>query len=127
MHQKETSDEKIHFILLRKAVFAWTKNKKNNDLDETWKSFQKRGLDFLKKCRNSKHKKFLVITSAGVISMIISQILKLPSIQFVNFHMELYNTSVSKLIFYEYGECLQLFNSLPHIEKLNNSKLITHV
>ena len=100
---EELYDKKEHFILLRNAVNAWSEKKLESDLNETWADFQKRGSDILNQLIQPPFKRTLVISSGGTISMIIAQILELPSSQFVNIHMQIYNTGFSRVRFNEYG------------------------
>ena len=125
--KEEKFDEKIHFILLKKAITAWSKNKIKLAKADTWVNFQKRGLDVLNNVSKFNNKRTLVISSAGTISMIIAQILELPERQFVNFHLQLYNTGFSKVIFDKNGAYLSLFNSVAHLENIGDPKIITHV
>ncbi len=123
----ELYDKKEHFILLRSAVKAWSEKKLDSDLIESWSDFQKRGSDILNELIKSQFKRTLVISSGGTISMIIAKILELPSSQFVNFHMQIFNTGFSKVKFNEYGISLTLFNSVAHLESFKEPKFITHV
>ena len=123
----ELYDKKEHFILLRSAVKAWSEKKLDSDLIESWSDFQKRGSDILNELIKSQFKRTLVISSGGTISMIIAKILELPSSQFVNFHMQTFNTGFSKVKFNEYGISLTLFNSVAHLESFKEPKFITHV
>ena len=74
-----------------------------------------------------KSKSILVVSSGGTISMILKQILSLPSSQFVNFHFQIFNSSYSKIIISEFGMSLSLFNSVAHLDHQKNSDLITYV
>ena len=124
---EELYDKKEHFILLRNAVNAWSEKKLESDLNETWADFQKRVSDILNQLIQPQFKRTLVISSGGTISMIIAQILELPSSQFANLHMQIYNTGFSKVRFNEYGINLSLFNSVAHLESFLEPEFITHV
>ena len=123
----ELHDKKIHFKLLRNAVTAWSENKISHNVNETWNEFDERAQKFLKIINKGKSKSILVVSSGGTISMILKQILSLPSSQFVNFHFQIFNSSYSKIIISEFGMSLSLFNSIAHLDHQKNSDLITYV
>ena len=125
----ELHDKKIHFNLLRNAVTAWSENKVFNDISETWNEFDGRAKKFLNIINKNKYKSksILVVSSGGTISMILKQILSLPSSQFVNFHFQIFNTSYSQIKINDFGMSLSLFNSIAHLDHQNNSDLITYV
>ena len=123
----ELHDKKIHFNLLRSAVTAWSENKISHNVNETWSEFDERAKKFLKTTSERKSESILVVSSGGTISMILKQILSLPSSQFVNFHFQIFNSSYSKIKINEYGMSLSLFNSISHLDHQTNSDLITYV
>ena len=123
----ELHDKKIHFKLLKNAVDAWSENKISHNVNETWNEFDERAQKFLKIINNTEPKSILVVSSGGTISMILKQILSLPSSQFVNFHFQIFNSSYSKIKISEFGMSLSLFNSIAHLEHQKNSDLITYV
>ena len=125
--EEEISNEQVHFNLLKDAVTAWCENNIKGDVNETWYSFQKRGLSFIEKCKNIPENKIAVVSSAGTISMIISLILNLQCLHFVNFHLLLYNSSFSKILIDESGIKLSLFNCISHLEESNEKEIITNV
>ena len=127
LSKDELHDKKIHFNLLRNAVAAWSENKISYNLNETWYEFDKRAQKFLKIINNTKPKSILVVSSGGTISMILKQILSLPSSQFVNLHFQIFNSSYSKITISEFGMSLSLFNSIAHLDNQKNSDLITYV
>ena len=125
----ELHDKKTHFNLLRNAVTAWSENKVFNDISETWNEFDVRAQKFLNIINKNKYKSksILVVSSGGTISMILKQILSLPSSQFVNFHFQIFNSSLTKIIINEFGMSLSLFNSIAHLDHRKDSNLITYV
>ena len=123
----ELHDKKIHFKLLRDSVAAWSENKISHNVNETWNEFDERAQKFLKIINNTEPKSILVVSSGGTISMILKQILSLPSSQFVNFHFQIFNSSYSKIKISEFGMSLSLFNSIAHLDHQKNSDLITYV
>ena len=123
----ELHDKKIHFNLLRSAVAAWSENKISHYVNETWYEFDERAQKCLKIINNTKPKSILVVSSGGTISMILKQILSLPSSQFVNLHFQIFNSSYSKITISEFGMSLSLFNSIAHLDNKKNSDLITYV
>ncbi len=127
LSKKELYDKKIHFNLLRNAVTAWSENKISHNVNETWNEFDERAEKFLKIINKGKSKSILVVSSGGTISMILKQILSLPSSQFVNFHFQIFNSSYSKIKISEFGMSLSLFNSIAHLDNQKNSDLITYV
>ena len=127
LSKDELHDKKIHFKLLRNAVAAWSENNISHNVNETWNEFDVRAQKFLKIINNTKSKSILVVSSGGTISMILKQILSLPSSQFVNFHFQIFNSSYSKIKISEFGMSLSLFNSIAHLDNQKNSDLITYV
>ena len=127
LSKDELHDKKIHFKLLRNAVAAWSENKISHNVNETWSEFDERAKKFLKTTSERKSESILVVSSGGTISMILKQILSLPSSQFVNFHFQIFNSSYSKIKISEFGMSLSLFNSIAHLDNQKNSDLITYV
>jgi broad specificity phosphatase PhoE len=123
----ELQDKKTHFNLLRNAVTAWSENKVFHGVNETWKEFDERAQKFLNIINKNKSKSILVVSSGGTISMILKQILSLPSSQFVNFHFQIFNSSYSQIKINEFGMSLSLFNSIAHLDHRKDSNLITYV
>lgn len=123
----ELYDKKVHFNLLRNAVDAWSEDKITYDVSETWKEFSDRARNFLNLIGDINSKSILVVSSGGTISMLLKQILDMPSTQFVNFHFQIYNSSFSKIKLNEFGLSLSLFNSIAHLDNENNDQLITYV
>ena len=124
----EKFDKKVHFYLLRDAVNAWTRNEIKTGIEETWSQYESRAsiiLNSLNYTDNSK--KVLVVSSGGTISMILKHVLNLPSSEFVNFHMQLYNSSVSKIKIEKIGTTMTLFNSISHLDILGNANYATYV
>ena len=113
----ELFDKKTHFELLRNSIIAWTQNKIQSGLTETWYEFDRRVEKFLNLIENDKtSKSVLVVSSGGTISMILKKILNLPSSKFLDFHFQVFNSSYSKLKIDQYGMNMSLFNSIAHLE-----------
>ena len=126
--EPELYDKKIHFALLRNAVKAWTENKIKSSLTETWEEFEIRAEKFLNLINQSVGSNcVLVVSSGGTISMILKQILSLPSVQFLDFHFQIFNSSYSKIKISDYGMAMSLFNCIAHLESGRNFDRISYV
>ena len=128
LEESELYDKKVHFELLRNAVKAWTENKIKSPLTETWEEFGIRAEKFLKLINQSIGSNcVLVVSSGGTISMILKQILSLPSTQFLDFHFQIYNSSYSKIQISHYGMVMSLFNCIAHLESGRDFDKISYV
>ena len=126
--EPELYDKKVHFELLRNAVKAWTENKIKSSLTETWEEFEIRAEKFLNLINQSIGSNcVLVVSSGGTISMILKQILSLPSAQFLDFHFQIFNSSYSKIKISHYGMAMSLFNCIAHLESGRDFDKISYV
>ena len=126
--EPELYDKIVHFELLRNAVKAWTENKIKSFLTETWEEFGIRAEKFLNLINQSIDSNcVLVVSSGGTISMILKQILSLPSSRFLDFHFQIYNSSYSKIKISHYGMAMSLFNCIAHLESGRDFDKISYV
>jgi broad specificity phosphatase PhoE len=101
------------------AMLKWIKGENNHAYNETYTSFKKRTTealqDIIAKARADKHKDILVITSGGVISLLVAQILGLSDEKMIGLNLHIANTSVTTLLFNDHKTSLRYFNNYSHL------------
>lgn len=128
--ERPASDAPRHhlFLILRKALLAWSANDLQGDLPETWDTFEGRVRKALSTSTEGagQGKKILVISSGGAISMAIRQILMAPPSTMVQLNLQTRNSGFSHLFFNENSMQLAGFNHVPHLDRHDRSDAITY-
>ena len=73
----------------------------------------------------NKDDNILAISSGGTISLIVTEILNAPSKSMIDLHLQIKNSSITKIITTANSLYLSEFNSTPHLIK-DKSNLVTY-
>ena len=117
-------DRKSYFRNIRSTMKNWQDGGldiKNN----SWVNFKKGVLDSLHEMTRNKHDNILAVSSGGPISLIITEILNAPSKSMIDLHLQIKNSSITKIITTANSLYLSEFNSTPHLIK-DKSNLVTY-
>ncbi|MGQ8365721.1 histidine phosphatase family protein [Glaciecola sp. 1036] len=120
------SSRKQWYRVLKAAMVAWSENRINENLPETWEDFQSRVKQASKKIAVGTEKKVLVVSSGGAIAVFLQQLFDLTPSQAVNFNLQIKNSSLHHFYFNKEGFQMSSFNSIPHLEPLSLMEKITY-
>lgn len=116
------------FQILRKALIAWSEDRLEGELKESWTDFEQRVATAvsLATSQSDRNSKVLVISSGGPISMAIRQILQAPAPTMIRMNLQTRNSSYSHLFFNERSIELSGFNHVPHLDHPERSDAVTY-
>jgi len=116
------------FQVLRKALLAWSEDRLEGELKETWTDFEQRVEQALSLAtsRSERNSKVLVVSSGGPISMAIRHILQAPAPTMIRMNLQTRNSSFSHLFFNERSIELSGFNHVPHLDHPDRSDAVTY-
>tara|TARA_B100000073_G_scaffold307472_1_gene277830 strand:- start:5451 stop:6098 length:648 start_codon:yes stop_codon:yes gene_type:complete len=117
-------DRKSYFRGIRSTIKNWQDgglDVKNN----TWTNFKKGVLDSLHEMTQNKDYNILAISSGGPISLIVTEILNAQPKSMIDLHLQIKNSSITKIITTTNSLYLSEFNSTPHLIK-DKSSLVTY-
>ncbi len=101
------------------AMLKWINGSGGTSYRESYQRFKKRTTEALQniiaKSRTEKQKDILVITSGGVISLLVAQTLGLPDEKMIGLNLHIANTSVTTLLFNDSKTSLRYFNNYSHL------------
>lgn len=128
-HQPTEQSVKSFFGVLRNALLAWSEERIDQQLPETWKEFEFRVKQALLDAQNNKASKkdehVLVVSSGGAISMAMKHILGFDNHSLINLNLQSRNTGVTECYFNREQIYLSGFNALPHLEQRDKRHFIT--
>jgi broad specificity phosphatase PhoE len=116
------------FQVLRKALHAWADDQLGDRVPESWASFEQRVQEALSLVTGAaqNHRKVLVISSGGAISMAIRHILQAPPTAMVQMNLQTRNSSFSHFFFNQRDIFLSGFNHVPHLDHPDRSDAVTY-
>ena len=115
------------YRLLKKAMLAWSQGHlAAQDLSESWQAFYDRVALVLSRVRQTESDKpVLLVTSGGVIAMMMSIVLGLDAKQVVELNLQIRNSSVSHFYFNQHSIRLSGFNHVSHLDSVERFNAIT--
>jgi broad specificity phosphatase PhoE len=119
-----------YYKLLKKGMKAWSEGA-FDDLNEakpaeSWKDFSNRVLESFLHIQNNFHgDKVLVVSSGGVIAMILSLVLNSSTDSVIELNLQTKNTSVSHFYFNPKAMRLTAYNGTPHLDSNDKQQYIT--
>jgi len=120
------SQPKDFFAMLRKGIKAWSENRLNGELPETWAEFEHRVSHALTLIQQqSHHATIAVVSSGGAISMALKHILRLDNEALIDLNLQTRNTAVTECFFNDKNIYLTSFNTIPHLDNNARRKHIT--
>jgi len=113
--------------VVRSALLAWSNNEFDSLVTESWHDFLLRTEKNLNDiCKSgSSGENILILSSGGVISMMLKHILELSAHQAIGLNMQIRNSSISHCYYSNGDLSFAGFNGLPHLDTLENRHLIT--
>lgn len=106
-----------------KLVAAWHEGEIMGN--ETFASFETRVASVLKEAA-TPGRRVLCVTSGGVVSMMLRQLLGLDPVAMANVLLPIYNTSIHRIHVRPHGIYLAGFNAVPHLEDPDRHSMKTH-
>lgn len=125
---KLTTDGRSLSLVFKRAMLRWVSGERKIPGVETWREFVQRvdlGIERIIQ-ENGQKKTVAVFTSGGAICVSMRKALKLSDEQTILLPLQTINTGISLFHFSEGSFTLSYFNSIAHLELLNERKLITY-
>lgn len=114
------------YKVLKDAMLAWSADELVNLQGETWQQFNERTFNAFNQSKSTPNKKIAIVTSGGVIAMLLGRILGVSSAQKINFNLQIRNTSVTQLFCSENQVQLSYFNGIAHLDTPQYMSKITY-
>ncbi|KXI27789.1 histidine phosphatase family protein [Paraglaciecola hydrolytica] len=113
--------------LLKKAMLAWSQGVlATENLIESWDSFRQRVVDCLSLITQQQlSKPILVVSSGGVIAMMMGIVLGLDARQIIELNLQIRNSSLSHFHFNQHSIRLSSFNNITHLDTPERLSSIT--
>lgn len=110
---------------MKQALQCWMHGIIDNDGQDTWPSFCERVLAGFEFAYNSGAKRTLVVSSGGVIGVILAEVLGLDHHATGTIILQIKNTSLNTLLYHRNSFALDNFNDISHLMKANRQDSIT--
>ncbi|MEP0356508.1 histidine phosphatase family protein [Paraglaciecola sp.] len=131
LHPEQTltadAEPTLFYRLLKFSMLSWSQDALPHDcLNETWSDFKARvgnALDLV--CKSPSKQPILIVSSGGVIAMLLSLVLELHTHHVMELNMQIKNSSFSHFYFNKNAVRLSSFNNVPHLENLHKPDVIT--
>jgi len=119
------------FAVLRQALLAWSESRIEGSLPESWQQFEERtnkALNSLleKSALRASDSSILVVSSGGVISMIIKHLLQLSAPAMVDLNLQSRNTGITELFAKHKKAYLSCLNHVSHLSNHEDKSMITY-
>ena len=115
-----------HFRLLREGLGAWMQGRSAPAGMPSYHDFVSGIRAMLDHVRSAHSGNVLLVSSGGVISSAIGDLLDTPPAARIELNMRLRNSAVSEFVFTPKRHALQSFNTLPHLDPASQAALITY-
>lgn len=123
---KQTADPHRAFQhLFAEAVARWISGRHDAEYTVPWPRFREHVLDALQQLSRHPAKSLWAFTSGGPIAVIANALLGAPAAQTFKLSWPLVNTGVTRLRLSSRGATLMTYNAWPHLEHVNNGRLVT--
>jgi len=126
---KTPTDKKSNsfFRLLKVAMLDWSNDKLAHHQGESWAEFENRVVSaFLALTGNTEKQTVWLISSGGVISMLLSYILETSKKSMIELNLQTRNTSISEVLYKPDSHCLMSYNQVPHLQSSDRQQAITY-
>lgn len=104
-----------HFRRLRGALLDWSRGRVEGA--ETWEAFNARVRDALSAVTQAGEGRILVAASGGSIALVLMQVMDLTPAQWIEFNLQIRNSSITRLVFSSSRTYVNMFNAVPHLER----------
>lgn len=122
------TDRRSFQMVFERAVLRWISGRNDMEGVETWKAFKARVHKGVKMIieENGRKKRILVFSSGGAISTVMQLALSLTDEESMRLSWEIQNTSLSVFKYTGKAFSLSSFNSVAHLESLQDPALLTY-
>lgn len=118
---------KEYYRLLKRAMLAWSRGELTLAAqNETWSAFESRVKRALDHISDTGAKRVLVVTSGGVIAMLLKHVLGYPPESVVNVNLQIRNASVTECLVTKSGHYMSSFNNIAHLDHPDRQHAITY-
>lgn len=123
----DNSVPKDYYRLLKKSMLAWSQGQLAPEhLKESWDEFKHRVHTVLKTIMaSSDENPVLVVSSGGVIAMVVSIVLGLSADQIIELNLQIRNSSLTQFYFNQHHIRLSSFNTITHLDTPERFSAIT--
>ncbi len=117
------------FNLYRSALDRWTSGKYDDEYQESWDHFKSRTLATVRETANKleNNDSALLVSSGGVISAIVLQLLNCPNSELFRINRQVHNASITVLSARKDKLSLHSFNNYSHLEAKGEQQLLTRI
>ena len=124
---KRDATAKEYYRLLKRAMLAWSKGELSlAEGNETWSAFEHRVKRALEHISNTRANRVLVVTSGGVIAMLLRHVLGYPPQSVVNVNLQIRNASFTECLVTKSGHYMSSFNNIAHLDHPDRQHAITY-
>ena len=115
-----------HFRQLRDGLKLWMQGESSPAGMPAWVDFQTGVISALDHVRTHYQGNVLLVSSGGPISTALSHILNAPVATTIDLNMRIRNSALSELSFTRSRHSLITFNTLPHLDHLDQADWVTY-
>ncbi|MEW9796604.1 histidine phosphatase family protein [Alteromonas sp. CYL-A6] len=124
---ESTASAQVYYRILKQAMLAWSRNELDErQLPETWLQFEQRVGDALSDIIATQARRVLVVSSGGVIAMMLRHILGYDASRVINVNLQIKNASFSQCLATRSGLYMSSFNNIPHLDLPERQHAITY-
>lgn len=122
----QADDRRVHFRILREAMYAWTDGTLAGAPHESFADFRSRVLGALAELQKGTARRVLVVSSGGPISTILAEVLRMPSRGVVELNLQTRNTGITELQAGASRIHFVSFNNVPHLDRPDRAGALTY-
>ena len=119
-------DRRVHFRILREAMYAWTDGTLAGAPHESFADFRARVLGALAALQKGAARRVLVVSSGGPISTILAEVLRMPARGVVELNLQTRNTGITELQAGPSRVHFVSFNNVPHLDRNDRAGALTY-
>lgn len=121
--------KRAFFDAYRAALFRWMSGDYDNEYQESWNTFKSRTIDALYESISqiAQNDSAVLVSSGGVISVIILQLLSCPDTEMFRINRQIHNTSITAISERNGKLSLHGFNNYSHLEVKGEKALLTRI
>ncbi len=123
--KQDTDPHRAFQRLFADAVARWIDGRHDAEYSVPWPAFRANVLDTLEQLAKHPARNLWAFTSGGPIAVIASALLEAPVARTFKLSWPLVNTGVTRLRLSSRGATLMTYNTWPHLERVNDTRLVT--
>ncbi|WBA82342.1 histidine phosphatase family protein [Endozoicomonas sp. GU-1] len=126
---RATNPKQAFFDAYRAALFRWMSGDYDNEYQESWHTFKSRTIEVLYQSTRqmAQNDSAVLVSSGGVISVIILQLLNCPDTEMFRINRQIHNTSITAISERNGKLSLHGFNNYSHLEVKGEKALLTRI